>query len=143
VNDGEKFQGQENKYVNRLITGILPDGSGIGIFEPDLKEGMEIQFMFRDGHLMIESARNNSEQLLSRINEEGKSPVFGLYINCAGRTAELSDTETEEAAEIQNIMNKLSVPLFGFYSGVEVAPIYGQNRGLDWTGVLMVLAKDS
>jgi hypothetical protein len=141
VNRGKRFEYQENKYVNRLITGILPDGSGIGLFEPDLEEGTEIQFMFRDGDLMIESARNNSERLLSRIGEEGKTPVFGLYVNCAGRAAEHSDTETEDAVEIQQTMNKHSVPLFGFYSGVEVAPIDGQNRGLDWTGVLMILAK--
>lgn len=142
LNCGDSFQYEENKYVNRLITGILPDDSGVGLFEPDLEEGMEVQFMFRNGNLMIESARNNSEDLLNRITEEGKSPVFGLYINCGGRTAEQSDTETEEAVEIQKSMNKHSVPLFGFYSGVEIAPIDGRNRGLDWTGVLLILAKD-
>ncbi|SEA26024.1 Uncharacterized conserved protein, contains FIST_N domain [Desulfuromusa kysingii] len=146
VNNAEKFQQNqqdESNYVNRLITGMLPDASGIGLFEPDLKEGMEIQFMLRDGNLMIESARDNSERLLKQIVAEGKTPVFGLYINCAGRSAEYSNTESEEAAEIQTTMNKYSVPLLGFYSGVEVAPIYGRNRGLDWTGVLMILAEDT
>ena len=142
VNYGERFQYQEDKYVNRLITGILPDGGGIGIFEPDLEQGMEIQFMLRDGNMMIESARNNSESLMKNINDDGKMPVFGLYINCAGRAAEQSNTETEEAAEVQRVMNKYNTPLLGFYSGVEVAPILGKSRGLDWTGVLMVLAKD-
>ena len=142
VNYGERFQCQEDKYVNRLITGILPDGGGIGIFEPDLEEGMEIQFMLRDGNMMIESTRNNSESLMKNINDDGKMPVFGLYINCAGRAAEQSNTETEEAAEVQRVMNKYNTPLLGFYSGVEVAPILGKSRGLDWTGVLMVLAED-
>ena len=142
VNYGERFQYQEDEYVNRLITGILPDGSGIGIFEPDLEQGMEIQFMLRDGNMMIESARNNSENLMKNINDDGKIPVFGLYINCAGRTAEQSNVETEEAAEVQRVMNKYNTPLLGFYSGVEVAPILGKSRGLDWTGVLTVLAED-
>jgi hypothetical protein len=142
VNYGEKFQYQEGEYVNRLITGILSDGSGIGIFEPDLEEGMEIQFMLRDGNMMIESAKNNSESLLNKINDDGKIPVFGLYIDCAGRAAEHSNTETEEAAEVQQVMNRYNTPLFGFYSGVEVAPIFRKSRGLDWTGVLMLLAKD-
>lgn len=141
VNYGERFQHQEDEYVNRLITGILPDGSGIGIFEPDLEQGMEIQFMLRDGNMMIESARNNSESLMKNINDDGKTPVFGLYIDCAGRTAGHSNTETEEAAEVQQVMNRYNTPLLGFYSGVEVAPILGKSRGLDWTGVLMVLAK--
>jgi hypothetical protein len=142
VNYGEKYQPQGNSYVNRLITGILPDGKGIGLFEPDLQEGMEIQFMLRDGNLMLQSAKENSEELLTKVKNEGKTPVFGLYIDCAGRAAEYSNTQTEEAAEIQKTMNKHSVPLFGFYSGVEVAPIDGRSRGLDWTGVLMILAKD-
>lgn len=44
--------------------------------------------------------------------------------------------------EVQRVMNKYNTPLLGFYSGVEVAPILGKSRGLDWTGVLMVLAED-
>jgi len=142
VNYGEQFQYQEDKYVNRLITGILPDGSGIGIFEPDLEQGMEIQFMLRDSNKMIESAKNNSDCLMEKILDDEKIPVFGLYIDCAGRVSEHSNTETEEAAEVQYVMNKYNIPLLGFYSGVEVAPILGKSRGLDWTGVLMVLAKD-
>ncbi|OQY02325.1 MAG: hypothetical protein B6I22_13600 [Desulfobacteraceae bacterium 4572_123] len=142
VNYGDKFQHKEEKYVNRLITGILPDGSGIGIFEPDLEQGMEIQFMLRDGNMMIESSKNSSESLMKKINDDGKTPVFGLYIDCAGRTAEQSNTETEEAAQVQRVMNRYNTPLLGFYSGVEVAPILGKSRGLDWTGVLMVLTKD-
>ncbi len=142
VNYGERFQHQEDAYVNRLITGILPDCSGIGIFESDLEQGMEIQFMLRDGNQMIESARKNSESLMKKINDEGKIPVFGLYIDCAGRAAECSNTESEEAAEVQQVMNKYVTPLLGFYSGVEVAPILGKSKGLDWTGVLLVLSKD-
>jgi hypothetical protein len=142
VNCGKPYQAQEDEYVNRLITGILPDGSGIGIFEPDLEEGMDIQFMLRDGNMMIESAKENSKALMQKIQEDGKVPAFALYIDCAGRAAEQSNTETEEAAEVQKVLNKYDTPLLGFYSGVEVAPIMGRSRGLDWTGVLMVLARD-
>ena len=142
VNYGERFLYQEDEYVNRLITGILPDASGVGLFEPDLEQGMEIQFMLRDNNVMIESARSNSKNLMKNLTDDGKIPVFGLYINCAGRTAEQSNAETEEAGEVQRVMNKYNTPLLGFYSGVEVAPILGKSRGLDWTGVLIVLAKD-
>jgi small ligand-binding sensory domain FIST len=141
VNYGERFDYHEEKYVNRLITGMLPEGSGIGMFEPDLKEGMEVQFMLRDGNMMIESAKNNAENLMKKINDEGKISVFGLYIDCGGRSAEYSNTEIEEAAEIQKVMNKYHTPLLGFYSGVEVAPVLGKSRGLDWTGVLIVLVE--
>jgi len=143
VNYGEKFRYNEDQFVNRLITGILPDGTGIGIFEPDLEQGTEVQFMLRDGNMMIESARSNSESLMKEITGEGKVPVFGLYIDCAGRAAEQSNTETEEAAEVQRVMNRYKTPLLGFYSGVEISPVLGKSRGLDWTGVLMILAVDT
>jgi len=142
VNHGEKFGNfKEENYVNRLITGILPDGEGVVLFEPDLKEGANILFMLRNNKMMIESARKNSTGLLQEIIANGEKPVFGLYIDCAGRAAKASDALTEEASEVQNVFNQYATPLFGFYSGVEVAPLLGKSRGLDWTGVLLVLAK--
>lgn len=142
VNLGERYgEPQEKQYINRLITGTTPDGKGLMIFEADLEEGMEIQFMLRDAELMHESARQNTEELIREISEAGLRPVFGLYIDCAGRTAEYSNTLTEEAAEIQKILTREDVPLLGFYSGVEIAPLMGKSRGLDWTGVLLILAE--
>ncbi len=142
VNHGEKFGDvKEENFVNRLISGVLPDGKGIVLFEPDLKEGTEILFMLRNNKMMIDSARKNSSELLEEIIAKGEKSVFGLYIDCAGRTAKMSDALTEESSEVQNVFNQYDTPLFGFYSGVEVAPLLGKSRGLDWTGVLLVLAK--
>lgn len=137
---GDKYADfQEGSYVNRLIAGILPDSSGIVMFEPDLEEGMEIQFMVRDTtNRILESAADNSSQIMKQILADGKKPLFGFYIDCAGRTAGLSDTLTEEASEVITVFNHYHTPLLGFYSGVEVAPFLGKNRGLDWTGVLTV-----
>ena len=42
VNCRKKYaEPEEGKYGNRLITGIAPGGRGIGLFEPDLKQGKE------------------------------------------------------------------------------------------------------
>ena len=142
VNHGEKFGDfKEENFVNRLISGILPNGEGIVLFEPDLKEGTEILFMLRNNKMMIESARKNSTELLEEIIANGEKPVFGFYIDCAGRAARFCDGFAEEASEVQDAFNQYDTPLFGFYSGVEVAPLLGKSRGLDWTGVLLVLAK--
>ncbi|MEJ2655781.1 MAG: FIST N-terminal domain-containing protein [Desulfobacterales bacterium] len=142
VNYGDKFGDlKEENFVNRLITGVLPNGEGIVIFEPDLAEGKEIMFMLRNNETMIESVTRNSWELMEEIASNGEKPVFGLYIDCAGRTANTSDALIEEASEIQNVFNQHDTPLFGFYSGVEIAPLFGRSRGLDWTGVLLVLAK--
>jgi len=140
-NHGKRYeQPIEENYVNRLITGCLPNGEGISIFEPDFEIGTEIQFMLRDTEKMIESAKKNSTELMEQIKADGKKALFGLYINCAGRTAGYSNTTTEEASEIQSVFNQHNSPLFGFYSGVEIAPLLKKSRGLDWTGVLVVLA---
>jgi small ligand-binding sensory domain FIST len=142
-NHGKRYeQPIEENYVNRLITGCLPNGEGIGIFEPDFKTGTEIQFMLRDAEIMIESAKKNSAELMDQIKADGKKALFGLYIDCAGRSADYSNTNIEEASEIQSIFNQHNSPLFGFFSGVEVAPFLQKSRGLDWTGVLLVLAGD-
>jgi hypothetical protein len=143
VNLGEKYGAvAEENCVIRLITGVLPDGAGISLFEPDLETGSEILFMLRDSRKMLESARQNAEDLMKQIRNDGHRPLFGMYIDCAGRASRQANTLTEEAAEIQMIFNRHDCPLFGFYSGVEVAPFRGRSRGLDWTGVLICFAGD-
>ena len=143
VNHGDKFNSSwsEADYVNRLIIGPLPDKSGIVLFEADLEEGSEIQFMLRDTKTMIQSARINTEILVKGVISSGKTPKWGLYIDCAGRTAMASECLTEEASEVQTVFNNNNIPLFGFYSGVEIAPFQNKNRGLDWTGVLILFSK--
>jgi small ligand-binding sensory domain FIST len=142
VQHGERFGSVEEDCVNRLIMGVMPDGRAIGLLEPDLEEGAEVFFMLRDPALMIESARAGSRAALDRMRAAGGRPRFALYIDCAGRAAAASQTETEEAAEVQAAMNADGVPLLGFYSGVEVAPVGATSRGLDWTGVLLLLGQD-
>ncbi|MDY6988887.1 MAG: FIST N-terminal domain-containing protein [Thermodesulfobacteriota bacterium] len=143
VNHGEKYGPfEEGHYVNRVIAGSLPHGQGIVLFEPDLEEGTQIVFMLRDSAKMIESARKNAEGLMEEVLAHGRRPAFGLYIDCAGRAAHISETLSEEAREVQDVFNRQGTPLLGFYSGVEVAPLLGKSRGLDWTGVLMILAEE-
>ncbi len=143
INHGQKYgKPSEEQYVNRLIAGVLPSGDGVCLFEPDIEKGAEIQFMLRDPQKMIDSARVNSEQLMSAIHDEGRRAQLGFYIDCAGRAADYSLTAVEEAAEVQRVLNHYGCPLFGFYSGVEVAPLLQRSRGLDWTGVLLMLTDD-
>jgi hypothetical protein len=143
IYQGEKYAGvEEGRYVNRLITGVLPGGKGICLFEPDIMEGAEIQFMARDAFKMVESARKNSLELMETLRTEGRKAAFALYIDCAGRSAAYSQTTIEEAAEVQNTLTRFGCPLLGIYSGVEIAPFLGKSRGLDWTGLLLVFMRD-
>jgi small ligand-binding sensory domain FIST len=110
------------------------------MFEADLEEGREIQFLSRDNRMMLDSVRTNVPKLVSSIRNQGQQPLFALYISCGGRTAEQSVTEAEEGIIVQQHLAREDIPLLGFYTGVEIAPLHGRSRGLDWTGVLVVLA---
>jgi hypothetical protein len=142
INHNEKYGDFiETDFVNRLISGALPDEKGVVLFEPDFREGDDVLFMLRNGAMMIDSVKKNTQELFDELLSRGEKPKFGLYIDCAGRTAAYSETLSEEASEVQRICNKYGVPMLGFYSGVEIAPVQGKSRGLDWTGVLLVLAQ--
>jgi hypothetical protein len=141
VNHGDKYIPYDEKnYVNRLVVGIIPGKKAIVLFESDFENGTEFQFMRRNNELMEESAKKRSKEAMAYLQENNQDPFFALYIDCAGRTSGFSGAEKEEASIIQKNVGK-NVPLLGFYSGVEIAPFMGKSRGLDWTGVLLILSR--
>jgi hypothetical protein len=141
VNHGEKYAlYNEKNYVNRLIVGTIPEKKAIVLFEADFENGTEFQFMRRSSELMEESAEKGSKEAMAYLETNDLEPFFALYIDCAGRTAAFSGAEREEASIIQKNLGK-GIPLLGFYSGVEIAPLMGKSRGLDWTSVLLILSR--
>ncbi len=142
-NYGAKYEPfREENYINRLIPGSAVRGKGIVIPEQDWKVGTEIQFMIRDNEGMIDSTLRNTKKLLQRIKADDKKPVLGIYIDCAGRTACFSNSIQEEASIVQSIFNNIGTPLLGFYSGMEIATVNGKYVGQEWTGLLVVIARN-
>lgn len=139
---GEKLDdpwevGSPEDYVNRLIlTGNRSVGS-VTLFEPDFSEGTMVQLMQNDSQIMLDSARDGALAAM-QATAEGTDPFLRLYIDCAGRASMMSGTETEEAKVVTETLSD-GVPFLGFYSGVEIAPVRGISRPLDWTGVLATL----
>lgn len=123
----------ESAYVNRLIIGSNPEDRSITLFEADFEVGTVVQIMSRDNHLMVDSVRQQTRQLLASLNSV--RPVLAFYIDCAGRSCAFSGSEVEEGGILQAELGP-DIPLLGFYSGVEIAPLLDQSRPLDWTGVL-------
>ena len=142
---GKKYGDQmapydESVYVNRLIVSTNPDDGSVMLFEADFSQGNQIQIMTRDNKLMLESVRTRSKELLQSVNSS--DTVGGFYIDCAGRSSAFTGTEMEDAEILQKQWNA-DIPLFGFYSGVELAPLLGRTRPLDWTGVLNLFTVES
>lgn len=141
VNQGDKYAPYDEKnYINRLVLGIIPEQKAIVLFEADFECGTEFQFMRRNSGLMEESTEKGCREAIAYLEENHQEPFFALYIDCAGRTAGFSGAEREEASIVQRTIGKVA-PLLGFYSGVEIAPLMGKSRGLDWTGVLLLLSR--
>jgi hypothetical protein len=123
----------DGQYVNRLVIAVDPADDALVLFEADFQVGSRVQLMAYEPWRMIESAREQTQELLASLPPQPL--LFGLYIDCAGRSTAFSGMEEDEAAPVRQQVGA-RCPLLGFYSGVEIAPVMGRARPLDWTGVL-------
>lgn len=129
----------ESAYVNRLIVSVDPEVGTLTLFEADFRAGARVQFMSRDNDLMLASVERRTAALMDRL--AGKSCVMALYFDCAGRSGLISGSVVEEA-DVMVRHCRGDVPVLGFLSGVEIAPLMGRSRPLDWTGVLSVIYRN-
>ena len=83
--------------------------------------------------------KSATTELIEKIKSEGRTPRFAFYIDCAGRAAHYYGSDIEDASILQK--NLTDIPLFGFYSGVEIAQLNGKAEPLDWTGVLHIISE--
>lgn len=136
INKGDKWgEFDEEKYANRLCLAIDKPRNGIVMFEPDMQAGTVFQIMQRS--LDLDYVAPKLQNAFSAL--AGRRPVFAFYINCAGRAAGYGGTDLEDAITVQQVVSD-RVPLLGIYSGVEIAPVMGRSRALDWTGVFCLLS---
>jgi hypothetical protein len=134
---GDPFAPYDEKaYVNRLILASDRAKGSITLFEPDFRQGTKVQIMSRDNAFMLDSVRTGVREANETLRR-GRS-LLALYIDCAGRASGRSGAEEEEADLLRQSLDG-SVPLMGFYSGVEIAPFGSRSRPFDWTGVLVTL----
>ncbi len=139
VNHGDKFGPfQEDDYAVRLCQGVDPDTGGLIMFGDDLQTGMEVQLMRRS--INFDYVRRRTEELLQRVQQDGRRPFLALYIDCAGRMSTYCGTDREEAEEVQRAIGD-RLPLLGFYSGCEIAPAGNIMQHHNWTGVLCILSE--
>lgn len=135
VNHGSPYGAfQEEKYQTRLCLAVDEGRRALVMFEPDLQPGARVQLMrvAPDFEYLEERVRTLLEQLRHR------RAVLALYADCAGRCVMGSTMSDEEGHAVRAAVG--NIPLLGFYTGVEIAPVAHAVRPLDWTGVLCVLS---
>ena len=137
VNHGDRWgEYDEDYYASRLCLGIDKEHGGIVMFEPDMVEGTEFRLMFQS--LELDYIKPKIDRIFNEL--DGREPVFAVYIDCAGRCAGYSGVDMEDALVIQQTVAG-RVPVLGLYTGVEIAPIGGSPKGLDWTGVFCLFSQ--
>jgi len=125
----------EMKYANHLCLALDRERNGIVMFESDLVAGARFQLMYRS--LDFDYIAPKIDGLFAGLG--GRRPVFSFYINCAGRAARFASEDQEDAVVVQKAVAGRT-PLLGIYSGVEIAPVAGKPRTLDWTGVFCLFS---
>lgn len=136
INQGDKWgEFDEKRYVSHLCLGIDKERDGIVMFESDMVAGTEFQIMYRS--LELDYMAPKIEALFTELGD--RTPVFALYIDCAGRAAGYGGIDMEDAVMVQKTLNGRA-PLLGIYTGVEIASVEGKPRGLDWTGVFCLFS---
>jgi hypothetical protein len=135
VNRGERYADfDEEQYQTRLCLAVDEERGGLVMFEPDLEAGAQVQLMRVSTDLGYVEKRIAA--LLDRIGD--RTPLLALYADCAGRCVMGSAMPDEEGHAVRAAMG--SIPLLGFYTGVEIGEVAGVARPLDWTGVLCLVS---
>ena len=90
----------------------------------EIPEGSEIRLMLGDQDKAIQAAREAAEGALTQL--KGKKPKIVLIFNCMARCKLLGQgiRTQDEIVAIQEVLGK-DVPLIGFYTYGEIAPVGG------------------
>lgn len=88
----------------------------------EIPEGSEIRLMLGDYDKAIKSAKEAAESALAQL--KGIKPQAIFVFNCVARHKLLGPRIGEEIAAIQDVLGK-EVPLIGFYTYGEIAPLGG------------------
>ena len=128
-------------YIVRPVVGLDP-GKGLIALPEKISVGQAITFTRRDGP----RARADLETMLSKAKERfatenlADAADFALYFNCSGRGASLYGESGVDSAAIRR--EAPGLPVAGFFTGSEIAPIGTEDHLHQFSGVLMILGGD-
>lgn len=104
---------------------ITVDEHGAITCAAEIPQGSEIRLMIGSKEKAIDAARDAAQKLMRDFQRVGASPKVLLIFNCIAREKLYGDRAKEEIAAIGEVIGK-NVPLLGFYTYGEQAPIGGE-----------------
>ncbi|MDA1337174.1 MAG: FIST C-terminal domain-containing protein [bacterium] len=109
---------------------ITVDENGAITCAAEIPEGSEIRLMIGSKDKAIEAAQDAAEKLMRDFKEKNATPKFVLMFNCIAREKLFAQKANDEIQAIMNIIGK-DVPLLGFYTYGEIAPIKGEVHDME------------
>ena len=109
---------------------ITVDDNGAITCAAEIPEGSEIRLMIGSKEHAIEAAQDAARKLMKEFELDHTKPKFLLMFNCIAREKLFAQKAKEEIQAVMNIIGH-DVPLLGFYTYGEVAPIAGESRTLE------------
>jgi len=138
INRGEKFGDYiPENYLNRVPIRIEQERRGLVTIERDLKEGDQFQLMRRN-FSDFAYLQERCETILNTVKH--KKPFLALYLDCSGRASAYSDTEREDVEIVQQIIGS-KIPLFGTYTGGEIAEIRGDVEFTLFNSIICIFSE--
>ncbi len=121
-------------YLVRSLMGFDPKQGVLAVAER-VRPGQKMVFTLREGSRSREDLKRTLEGQ-SRIWQKQK-PAFGLYFNCLGRGQGLYGFPDMDVSYIKQYLGE--IPLVGFFTGCEIAPVEEQTRLHQYSGVLVLV----
>lgn len=109
---------------------ITVDEKGAITCAAEIPEGSEIRLMIGSKEKAVEAAEDAATKLMKDFEAQGSAPKFILMFNCIAREKLFGERANDEIQAVMDIIGK-DVPLLGFYTYGEQAPIGGEVRDLE------------
>jgi len=122
---GLKIAEYEEEYLIR--DPITVDEKGSITCAAEIPEGSEVRLMIGSKEKAVEAAEVAARHLMREFETDRTHPKFVLMFNCIAREKLFAQKAKDEIDAVMEIVGR-NVPLLGFYTYGEVAPIGGESR---------------
>lgn len=106
---------------------ITVDEKGAITCAAEIPEGSEVRLMIGSKEKAIEAAQYAATHLMNNFKENNTTPKLVLMFNCIAREKLFAQKANDEIRAVMDIIGP-SVPLLGFYTYGEQAPLDGETR---------------
>ncbi len=121
------------QYLVRNIMGVDPDSGAIAISDV-AKTGQLLTFALREPA----GAREDLMRMSSDLQRDRPDASFGLYFNCMARGRGLYGEPDVDSRTLRESLK--GVPVAGFFTGSEIAPIQGKTHLHQYSGILLLVS---